>query len=129
MAKKRSQDIFAPARGFKKKSISKRTSKHLKEALLEAAERVGSDTNGKDGLVGYCMFLAVHHPKVFGPMLIRVMPLQVTGADGGPIRIVDETMSVQEAAEAYSETLRAIPGLASVTQEIELYDDEFQEVD
>lgn len=127
MAKKRSQDVFAPARGFKKKSIPKKTSKHLKEALLEAAERVGKDGNGKDGLVGYCMFLALHHPKVFGPMLIRVMPLQVTGADGGPIRIVDETMSVQEAAEVYAETLRAIPGLADSTQEIELYDDEYQE--
>src|SRR3982750_3654352 len=128
MAKKRSQDVLAPARGFKTKSIPKRTSKHLKEALLEAAERVGNDENGKDGLVGYCMFLAVHHPKVFGPMLIRVMPLQVTGADGGPIRIVDETMSVQEAAEAYAETLRAIPGLAEPSQEIELDEDEYQEV-
>jgi len=128
MAKKRLHGVLAAGRGFKTKNIPKRTSKDLKEALLEAAVRVGSDTNGKDGLVGYCMFLAVHHPKVFGPMLVRVMPLQVTGADGGPIRIVDETMSVQEAAEAYAETLRAIPGLADVSQEIELDEDEYQEV-
>ena len=128
MAKKRSRSILAPGRGFKSKSIPKRTSKHLKEALLEAAERVGFDQKGKDGLVGYCMFLATQHPKVFGPMLIRVMPLQVTGADGGPIRIVDESMSVEEAADAYAETIRAIPGIANPAKEIILDEDEYQEV-
>ena len=37
-----------------------------------------------------------------------------------PLRIIDETMSPQEAAAAYAETLRAIPGLIDSGLEVDL---------
>ena len=53
----------------------------LKTAILEAAAIVGSDGKGKDGLVGYCRFLACNEPRAFAQLLGKVLPLQVTGDD------------------------------------------------
>jgi hypothetical protein len=72
--------------GRPKGSLNKTTSA-LKEAILLAAERVGSDGKGKDQLTGYCEFLAKEEPKAFAGLLGRVLPLQVTGEDGGPIQV------------------------------------------
>lgn len=53
----------------------------LKDAILRAAEVTGKDGQGKDGLVGYCAFLAATEPKAFAGLLGRVLPMQVTGPD------------------------------------------------
>jgi len=37
-----------------------------------------------------------------------------------PLRIIDKTMSAQEAAAIYAETLRAIPGLIDSGDEVDL---------
>lgn len=49
----------------------------LKEAILEAAERSGSNGKGKDGTVGYLMWLSRAEPAVYGRMLEKVMPMQL----------------------------------------------------
>ena len=51
-----------------------------------ACEEVGHDGNGKDGLKGYLRRVAVENPQVMGSLLGKVLPMQHTGADGGPIR-------------------------------------------
>jgi hypothetical protein len=53
----------------------------LKEAILEAAEKSGRDGKGKDGAVGYLVWLSRAEPAVFGRMLEKVMPLQVDVKD------------------------------------------------
>jgi hypothetical protein len=53
-----------------------RTSRVLKEAILLAAEAVGLDGKGKDGLVGYLIAVAKEDPAVFCSLLARVIPLQ-----------------------------------------------------
>jgi hypothetical protein len=73
-------------KGRKKGSVNKTTAM-LKEAILGAATETGSDGNGKDGLMGYCAFLAKTEPKAFSTLLGRVLPMQVTGEDGGPIKV------------------------------------------
>ncbi len=64
-----------------------KTTQLLKEAIIKAAEAVGEDKSGKDGLVGYCMFLAKDEPKAFAALLGKVLPMQVTGEDGGALVI------------------------------------------
>jgi len=61
--------------------------KPLREAIMEAAKNVGRDGKGKDGLVGYLVMLAKDEPKAFAGLLGRVIPMQVTGEDGGDIKI------------------------------------------
>jgi hypothetical protein len=39
--------------GGRKPGTANRLTQELKDAVIEAAERVGSDLKGKDGLIGY----------------------------------------------------------------------------
>jgi hypothetical protein len=69
----------------------------IKDAVVEAAEKVGEDLHGKNGLVGYLRRLAIHYPETFAGLIGRCIPLQVTGPGDGPIEVTE--MSVEEARE------------------------------
>lgn len=71
--------------GGRKKGTPNKTTALLKEAILDAARLHGLDGQGQDGLTGYCRKLADEEPKAFAQLLGRVLPLQVTGADGDAI--------------------------------------------
>lgn len=71
--------------GGRQKGTPNRTTALLKDAILKAAEAVGEDMQGKGKLIGYCKFLAKNEPKAFAGLLGRVMPMQVTGEDGGAL--------------------------------------------
>jgi hypothetical protein len=48
-----------------------------KKAIIEAAWRIGEDGNGKDGIVGYFKWVALHHTAVFlSPLLINLLLLE-----------------------------------------------------
>jgi hypothetical protein len=68
------------------KGSPNKTTALLKEAILAAAELHGNDGQGKDGLVGYCQHLASAEPRAFASLLGRVMPLQLTGENGSPVK-------------------------------------------
>lgn len=55
----------------------------LKDAILQAATKAG----GKEGLVGYLQKQATESPAAFLTLLGKVLPMQVTGKDDGPIEI------------------------------------------
>ena len=67
------------------KGVPNKTTTELKQAILNAANDVGEDGEGKAGLVGYLRTLARSEPKAFSGLLGRVLPLQVTGEGGGPV--------------------------------------------
>lgn len=49
-----------------------------KKALVEAAYRVGYDGNGKDGVLGYFVWVAQHHPRIYAlVLLVNALSLQV----------------------------------------------------
>jgi hypothetical protein len=64
------------------KGTPNKTTALLKDAILQAAEGAG----GKEGLVGYLTAQAEANPGPFLTLLGKVLPMQVTGADGGPIQ-------------------------------------------
>lgn len=51
----------------------------LKDAIVMAANLVGADRRGKDGLVGYLVWLAKNEPRSFATLLGRTIPLHVVG--------------------------------------------------
>ena len=65
------------------KGMPNKTTTLLKDAILQAATRAG----GKDGLVGYLEKQANENPNAFMPLLGKVLPMQITGEDGGAIQI------------------------------------------
>lgn len=66
---------------------------HLQDAIIAAAEMIGRDGVGKEGLTGYCSHLAQEQPKAFAALLGRVLPMQVTGADGDPFELILQQIS------------------------------------
>jgi hypothetical protein len=78
-------------RGGRKKGTPNKTTAVLKEAILLAAEQVGEDGAGRDGLVGYLRHVAEKEVKSFTGLLGRVLPLQLSGEDGAPVQIIVDT--------------------------------------
>ena len=66
-----------PGKGRPRGTINK-ANKDLKNGLLTAADNLGRlDIDGGGGLIGYLEYLGIYHPKVFGHLLGRLMPLQL----------------------------------------------------
>ena len=65
------------------KGVPNKTTALLKDAILQAAEKAG----GKDGMVGYLTTQASSNPAAFLSLLGKVLPMQITGEDGGPIKV------------------------------------------
>lgn len=74
-----------PAAGMgRKKGVPNKTTALLKDAILEAAKEAG----GEGGLVGYLTLQARTNPGPFMSLLGKVLPMQVTGLNDGPLKIV-----------------------------------------
>jgi hypothetical protein len=72
---------FGKGNPGKKPGTKNKMGVKLKEAILEAAERSGRDGKGKDGAVGYLVWLSRTEPAVFGRMLEKIMPMQLDVRD------------------------------------------------
>ncbi len=69
--------------GGRKKGTPNKTTALLKDAILTAATDAGKD----GGLVGYLTAQAVLNPGPFMALLGKVLPMQLTGEDGGAVRL------------------------------------------
>lgn len=69
------------------RGLPNKTTALLKDAILQAATKAG---NGD--LVAYLAKQATDNPSSFLPLLGKVLPLQVTGEGGVPLRFVFETI-------------------------------------
>jgi hypothetical protein len=85
--------------------------KNLWEATLLAAEQIGEDGRGRDGLVGYLRRMARTNPRSFDALLGRVPPDEIIRKDNGPqeYETLDEVKyeTLDEVKEALRE--RGIP--------------------
>ena len=68
-----------PKTGGRKKGTPNKTTLELKTAILQALEDAGG--------VRYLAEVALSHPQAFLPLLGKVLPLQVTGENGGPVKL------------------------------------------
>lgn len=73
--------------GGRQPGSTNRTTRILKEAIILAAEQVGFNNRGKDGLEGYLRRIAIRYPEEYCALLAKVLPLQITGANDGPLRV------------------------------------------
>ena len=74
------------------KGTPNKTTAVLKEAIILAAEQVGEDSRGKDGLTGYLRRVAKEDVKAFSTLLGKVLPMQVANEDGSPVSFVFKTV-------------------------------------
>jgi hypothetical protein len=93
-----------PTRGRGRRLGSQnRTTRILKEAVLLAAEQVGEDGEGFDGLVGYLRHIARTEPKAFCALLQRILPMQVTAKMDIDHALRERYPTLQEAERALRE--------------------------
>ena len=84
-------------RGRPKGSMNK-FSRDLREDILEATERVGRDGKGKDGAVGYLMWLARAEPKSCAMLLRGMMPAEIRATMTlKPLLTLDEALAEMRA--------------------------------
>lgn len=63
----------------RQKGTPNKTTKALKEMILAALDQAGGEQ--------YLALQAERNPSAFLTLLARVLPLTVTGADGGPLTV------------------------------------------
>lgn len=73
----------------RKKGAPNQLSGLLKEAILQAANNAG----GEGGAVAYLETQAKANPGPFMGLLGKVLPLQVSGPDGGPLQVIVQKFS------------------------------------
>ncbi|RPH72747.1 MAG: hypothetical protein EHM78_02255 [Myxococcaceae bacterium] len=75
-----------------RKGIPNKNGRIVQELVIDAMHKSGSDGKGKDGAIGYLVWLSRKKPDIFGPLVGKIIPKQVdatitaaaVGADGGP---------------------------------------------
>ena len=73
-----------PARGpGRPKGSPNKLPASVKEAILKA----GAAAGGPEGLVGYLTTQAIENPGPFLTLLGKILPMQVTGEQDGPLQI------------------------------------------
>jgi hypothetical protein len=70
--------------GGRRKGSPNKTTALLKDAVLQAAEQAG----GEGGMIAYLEIQAKVNPGPFMALLGKVLPMQITGADGGALQVV-----------------------------------------
>lgn len=68
------------------KGSPNKTTALLKDAILKAAEAAGNKV-GSEGMVSYLTEQAQENPGPFMSLLGKVLPMQVTGDEGGAIQV------------------------------------------
>jgi len=69
-------------RGGRKRGTPNLISADYRKAIREAAYRVGQDGNGKNGIVGYFLWVGERHPLIFWTVLyISLLPLEDAESD------------------------------------------------
>jgi hypothetical protein len=72
--------------GGRQKGTPNRTTALLKDAIILAAEQAGDDIDG-GGLVSYLKAQTTSNPSAYMSLLGKVLPMQITGANGGAVQV------------------------------------------
>lgn len=80
----------------------------IKDAIVTALDKSGRDGKGKDGAVGYFVWLSRNEPAVFGGLVGKVIPMQIDVKDK-----TEKKYTPEEAIERLRE--RGLPVPTSLT--------------
>lgn len=109
----------------RKKGTPNKTTTLLKDAIIKAAEMLGQDGKGKNGTVGYLMWLGRHEPAVYGRMLEKILPMQLEVKDTSK-----RLYTADEAKAALEERGLPVPqSLADLAANVERKRDDDGDVD
>lgn len=105
----------------RKPGVPNKINRLVKESIVEAVERLGSDRKGKDGMVGWLMKQANRYPVAYMRLLDRLLPYELTGKGGGPVQLeyrskADIVERLKERGLPVPKSLMAAPPSAGETK-------------
>jgi len=89
------------------KGVKNKITRELKEAIVTAAELVGANQKGRDGLVGYLSWMAMKHPALFARLLEKLLPLQIASQNNQPLVVQHQHLSPEQVKEEIAQ--RGLP--------------------
>jgi|SRR5688572_20262733 len=90
--------------GGREKGTPNRITRTVKDWLLAATEASGHDGKGKDGAIGYLVWLSRNEPVAYAALLGRVIPMQIQASLSGN---VEHSGTVKLTADQLAERLKA----------------------
>lgn len=105
-----------PTNAGRKAGVPNKNTRILKDALLLAAELEGSDTRGKDGLVGFLRSAARTDRASFLTLLGRVLPLQINAKVTTPQTVPERFSNTNLATMTLAEKMAAMREMIGMTQ-------------
>ena len=73
----------------------------LRDAILLAADDLGEDGKGTDGMRGWLRWLAKRHPDLYTPLMAKVLPIQVSVDAAKPRKMTLEEMAREARERGY----------------------------
>lgn len=91
-----------PKTGGRQKGTPNKSTAAIKDMVLQALDKAGG--------VDYLVTQAKDTPAAFMTLLGKVLPLQITGADGGAVQVQNETkLKVEGLSDEQLRALASIP--------------------
>ena len=100
-----------PKTGGRQKGTPNKITVQLREAVVLAANIVGSDGQGKDGIIGYLVKQAKMEPRAYMSLLGRVIPLHIQGHLDHEHRVLKTKEEVREELKRRGVPLTTVYGI------------------
>lgn len=97
-------------RGGRIAGVPNKVTGALRQAILQAAEGVGLDGRGKDGLVGYLRRLAIFEPVAYAGLLRAILPHQIKIEANRPL-VHQQVQCILVRPDGQQELLPTVPQL------------------
>lgn len=98
----------------KPKGVPNKITRSIREAILAATQPGKCHPNGLEGWLIDRATGGIEDRKIFGAMVSRALPIEVTGTDGGPIKIDLGWMSQRRIG--YGDVVDVIPEVTPTAQ-------------
>jgi hypothetical protein len=103
-----------PKKGGRQKGTPNGLGRQAQEMIIKAMMLCGEDGNGKGKAIGFLKQQCIDHPKAYLALFAKILPYQVQGPEGGPVKVAmtSRTDVVHHLAE------RGVPAPPSLMERI-----------
>lgn len=88
---------------------------------------IGEDGQGRDGLVGFFRKAAREELPAYLSLMGKLLPLQVSEVPVAPLRVIDESMTLEERQQRFAEDLKIMRAGGMPSRLVQMIDEKAAE--